>query len=92
MSIAPEEGGATLNDTYELLKRELALEGNVSDVVAQACRALGVSPEGSIMDRAARCRAALLGGGSRPQPCRSARHHLGNGGSRRGPGARRRGA
>ena len=68
MSIAPEEGGATLNDTYELLKRELALEGNVSDVVAQACRALGVSPEGSIMDRAARCRAALLGGGSRPQP------------------------
>ena len=68
MSIAPEEGGATLNDTYELLKRELALEGNVSDVVAQACRALGVSPEGSIMDRAARCRAALLGGGSQPQP------------------------
>ena len=49
MSIAPEEGGATLNDTYELLKRELALEGNVSEVVAQACRALGVSPEGSIM-------------------------------------------
>ena len=67
-SVAPEEGGATLNDTYELLKRELALEGNVSDVVAAAARALGVSPEGSIMDQAARCRAALLGGASRPQP------------------------
>lgn len=67
---APEGGqcGTSLVQIYEMLKSQLDLEGNMPDVFSRACVMLGVSAEGPILDQAARCRAALLGGGSRPRP------------------------
>ena len=70
--IAPEEEcgqcGSSLVQTYEMLKSQLDLEGNMPDVFSRACVMLGVSAEGPILDQAARCRAALHGDGSRPRP------------------------
>jgi hypothetical protein len=70
--IAPEEEGgqcgSSLVQTYEMLKSQLDLEGNMPDVFSRACVMLGVPAEGAILDQAARCRAALLGDGSRPRP------------------------
>ena len=70
--IAPEEEcgqcGSSLVQTYEMLKSQLDLEGNMPDVFSRACAMLGVSAEGPILDQAARCRAALHGDGSRPRP------------------------
>ena len=67
---APEGGqcGTSLVQIYEMLKSQLDLEGNMPDVFSRACVMLGVPAEGPILDQAARCRAALLGGGSRPRP------------------------
>ena len=70
--IAPEEEGgqcgSSLVQTYEMLKSQLDLEGNMPDVFSRACVMLGAPAEGAILDQAARCRAALLGDGSRPRP------------------------
>ena len=60
--VESETSGTTLKDNYEMLKRELGLEGTVSEVVTQACRELGVPLEGPVLGRAARCRAQLFGG------------------------------
>ena len=67
---APEGGqcGTSLVQIYEMLKSQLDLEGNMPDVFSRACVMLGVPAEGPILDQAARCRAALLGDGSRPRP------------------------
>ena len=67
---APEGGqcGTPLVQIYEMLKSQLDIEGNMPDVFSRACVMLGVSAEGPILDQAARCRAALLGDGSRPRP------------------------
>lgn len=59
----PEAGPLPLVQTCDLLRRELGLaEGSVPDVLARACQQLGVAPEGTLLERAARCRAVLVGG------------------------------
>ena len=57
-------------EIVELLKRELNLKGNSADVVAESCAQLNVADEGSLVDRAERCRGVLCGarGGARVVP------------------------
>lgn len=60
--LPPEAGPLPLVQTCDLLRRELGLpEGSVPDVLARACQQLGVAPEGTLPERAARCRAVLVG-------------------------------
>ena len=53
----------TLMETFEVLKRELELSGNVTEVVSSACRVLGVDDTGTLVARAKKCR-ELLGEGT----------------------------
>ena len=57
-------------EIVELLKRELNLKGSSADVVAESCAQLNVADEGSLVDRAERCRGVLCGarGGARVVP------------------------
>ena len=51
----------------DVLRRELGLAGQAFEVVASACRMTGVPAEGGLVEQAAACRAALVGG-PRPNP------------------------
>lgn len=53
----------TLAETCAVLKRELELSGNVTEVVSSACRVLGVDDTGTLVARAKKCR-ELLGEGT----------------------------
>ena len=46
----------------DVLRRELGLAGQAFEVVASACRMTGVPAEGGLVEQAAACRAALVGG------------------------------
>ena len=52
----------TLVETCEVLKRELELSGNVTEVVSSACRVLGVDDTGTLVARAKKCREVLGAG------------------------------
>ena len=59
--------GSAFVDDVDVLRRELGLAGLAFEVVASACRMTGVPAEGGLVEQAAACRAALVGG-PRPNP------------------------
>jgi hypothetical protein len=64
MKVAAWEPAAepTLAETCAVLKRELELSGNVTEVVSSACRVLGVDDTGTLVARAKKCREVLGAG------------------------------
>ena len=63
VSVAGDAGVPPLVEIVEMLKTQLELSGNIAEVVAAACEALGVSTEGKSLSAQAQECWLILGAG-----------------------------
>ena len=62
VAVEQSAAGSGFLADVDVLRRELGLAGQAFEVVASACRMTGVPAEGGLVEQAAACRAALVGG------------------------------
>ena len=62
VAVEQSAAGSGFLADVDVLRRELGLAGLAFEVVASACRMTGVPAEGGLVEQAAACRAALVGG------------------------------